>query len=74
MGQGSSSFCEQKEPKKLYYSGAWCEAPALPHHRARIKNAYAGAGVWHCRCHTPAPDSKRIFWFFFAKKNCFFSS
>jgi hypothetical protein len=26
----SSSFCEQKEPKKLYDSRAWAEAPTLP--------------------------------------------
>jgi hypothetical protein len=49
----ATSFCEQKEAKKLFDSGGWELAPALPNHRTRCK---------------------KVFWFFFAKKNCFFLS
>jgi hypothetical protein len=65
-----ASFCEQKEAKKLYDSVTGSEAPALPHHQARIKNSYAGLGFWHSRCHPPAPDSKKFLRAFF-KKHCF---
>jgi hypothetical protein len=35
-----TSFCEQKETKKLFYSAAWVEVLALPYHRARFKKVF----------------------------------
>jgi hypothetical protein len=31
QGEGSTSFCEQKEAKKLYYAGTAHEATTAPH-------------------------------------------
>jgi hypothetical protein len=35
------SFCEQKEAKKLFESGAWDVATALPHPGTSIKKVFA---------------------------------
>jgi hypothetical protein len=38
--EGSSSFCEQKEPKKLCDPGTWVGATAAPHAGASVNNIY----------------------------------
>jgi hypothetical protein len=38
--QQETSFCEQKEAKKLFYSGACGGSAALPHHQARFKKSF----------------------------------
>jgi hypothetical protein len=48
-GKQSTSFCEQKDgaaprgAKKLYESGAWVVAHALPHHRTSKKESFYSA-------------------------------
>jgi hypothetical protein len=37
----ATSFCEQKEAKKLYDTGAGARAPALPHAQARLTKVFA---------------------------------
>jgi hypothetical protein len=65
-----TSFCEQKEAKKLYESGAGSLAPALPHHRTSMKESfYSGLRMWHRRCQTTEPDSIKFLCAFF-KKHC----
>jgi hypothetical protein len=39
----STSFYEQKKVKKLFYSGAWVEAPVLPHHCTGLKRVFFGS-------------------------------
>jgi hypothetical protein len=40
MDAKKTSFCEQKEAKKLYESGVWEWAMAVSRHRARCKKVF----------------------------------
>jgi hypothetical protein len=65
--EGSASFCEQKEAKKLCYAGPWAATAPTPMPSGAIPTVLRTAGTF-----SPSAQRKRSFCAAFLQKNGFF--